>query len=113
MTDAVGDSVLKALGELKMKGIENAYSGTRYEFHSKGESGSAEKSVEEFSRKELLNTLKTSRRVNHEGEVNPIAVQIAGTDAAMMAARVRLARAPFNAEPAAVTHSQAVPPPAS
>ena len=37
------------------------------------------------SRKELWNTLKTSRRANHEGEVNPIAVQIAGTDAQMMA----------------------------
>jgi tRNA-dihydrouridine synthase B len=37
------------------------------------------------SRKELWNSLKTSRRANHEGEVQPIAVQIAGTDAAMMA----------------------------
>ena len=37
------------------------------------------------SRKELWNTLKTSRRSNHEGETAPIAVQIAGTDAAMMA----------------------------
>lgn len=37
------------------------------------------------SRKELWNTLKTSRRANHEGETGPIAVQIAGTDAAMMA----------------------------
>ncbi|MBC7699008.1 tRNA dihydrouridine synthase DusB [Aquabacterium sp.] len=37
------------------------------------------------SRKELWNTLKTSRRANHEGETAPIAVQIAGTDAAMMA----------------------------
>jgi len=37
------------------------------------------------SRKELWNTLKTSRRANHEGEAGPIAVQIAGTDAAMMA----------------------------
>lgn len=37
------------------------------------------------SRKELWNSLKTSRRANHEGEVAPIAVQIAGTDAAMMA----------------------------
>ena len=36
------------------------------------------------SRKELWNTLKTSRRLNHDGEVAPIAVQIAGTDAAMM-----------------------------
>jgi tRNA-dihydrouridine synthase B len=37
------------------------------------------------SRRELWNSLKTSRRANHEGEVAPIAVQIAGTDAAMMA----------------------------
>jgi tRNA-dihydrouridine synthase B len=37
------------------------------------------------SRKELWNSLKTSRRANHEGETAPIAVQIAGTDAAMMA----------------------------
>ncbi|MEW6705236.1 MAG: tRNA dihydrouridine synthase DusB [Pseudomonadota bacterium] len=37
------------------------------------------------SRKELWNSLKTSRRANHAGEVAPIAVQIAGTDAPMMA----------------------------
>ncbi|MFN4266052.1 MAG: tRNA dihydrouridine synthase DusB [Aquabacterium sp.] len=37
------------------------------------------------SRKDLWNSLKTSRRANHEGETAPIAVQIAGTDAAMMA----------------------------
>jgi tRNA-dihydrouridine synthase B len=37
------------------------------------------------SRKDLWNTLKTSRRLNHDGEAAPIAVQIAGTDAAMMA----------------------------
>ncbi len=37
------------------------------------------------SRPELWNSLKTSRRANHEGEVAPIAVQIAGTEAAMMA----------------------------
>jgi tRNA-dihydrouridine synthase B len=37
------------------------------------------------SRKDLWHTLKTSRRANHEGEVAPISVQIAGTDAAMMA----------------------------
>ncbi|HOZ65460.1 MAG TPA: tRNA dihydrouridine synthase DusB [Burkholderiaceae bacterium] len=37
------------------------------------------------SRKDLWNTLKTSRRANHDGEAAPIAVQIAGTDAAMMA----------------------------
>ena len=37
------------------------------------------------SRKDLWNSLKTSRRANHEGEPGPIAVQIAGTDAQMMA----------------------------
>ncbi|MDR6538796.1 tRNA dihydrouridine synthase DusB [Variovorax soli] len=37
------------------------------------------------SRKELWGSLKTSRRADHEGEPGPIAVQIAGTDAAMMA----------------------------
>ena len=37
------------------------------------------------SRKDLWNTLKTSRRANHDGEPGPIAVQIAGTEAAMMA----------------------------
>jgi tRNA-dihydrouridine synthase B len=37
------------------------------------------------SRKELWNSLKTSRRADHAGEGSPIAVQIAGTDAQMMA----------------------------
>lgn len=37
------------------------------------------------SRKDLWNSLKTSRRANHEGEPGPISVQIAGTDAPMMA----------------------------
>jgi tRNA-dihydrouridine synthase B len=37
------------------------------------------------SRKELWDSLKTSRRADHCGEPGPIAVQIAGTDASMMA----------------------------
>ena len=37
------------------------------------------------SRKDLWDSLKTSRRANHDGEAGPIAVQIAGTDADMMA----------------------------
>ncbi|HEV8312847.1 MAG TPA: tRNA dihydrouridine synthase DusB [Burkholderiaceae bacterium] len=37
------------------------------------------------SRRDLWDSLKTSRRANHEGEPGPIAVQIAGTDAEMMA----------------------------
>ena len=41
------------------------------------------------SRPELRDSLKTSRRLNHEGEVAPIAVQIAGTDAEMMAEATR------------------------
>jgi len=36
------------------------------------------------SRKDLWTSLKTSRRADHDGETAPIAVQIAGTDAAMM-----------------------------
>jgi len=41
------------------------------------------------SRRELWHTLKTSRRANHEGEPGPIAVQIAGTEAQMMADATR------------------------
>lgn len=41
------------------------------------------------SRKELMQSLKTSRRLDHAGEAEPIAVQIAGTDAAMMAEAAR------------------------
>jgi len=37
------------------------------------------------SRRDLWHTLKTSRRADHAGEPGPIAVQIAGTQAAMMA----------------------------
>ncbi len=37
------------------------------------------------SRKELWASLKTSRRANHDGEVAPIAVQIAGTEPLAMA----------------------------
>jgi tRNA-dihydrouridine synthase B len=37
------------------------------------------------SRRDLWDSLKTSRRADHQGEVAPIAVQIAGTEAQMMA----------------------------
>ena len=37
------------------------------------------------SRSDLRDSLKTSRRLDHKGETGPIAVQIAGTDAEMMA----------------------------
>jgi tRNA-dihydrouridine synthase B len=37
------------------------------------------------SRPDLRDSLKTSRRLDHTGEVSPIAVQIAGTEPAMMA----------------------------
>jgi tRNA-dihydrouridine synthase B len=37
------------------------------------------------SRRDLWNSLKTSRRADHAGEPGPVAVQIAGTDAQMMA----------------------------
>ncbi len=41
------------------------------------------------SRRDLWDSLKTSRRANHDGETEPIAVQIAGTDAEMMADAAR------------------------
>ena len=41
------------------------------------------------SRRDLWDSLKTSRRADHDGETAPIAVQIAGTDAAMMADAAR------------------------
>ena len=41
------------------------------------------------SRRDLWHTLKTSRRADHAGEPGPIAVQIAGTDAEMMADAAR------------------------
>lgn len=41
------------------------------------------------SRPDLRDSLKTSRRANHAGETGPIAVQIAGTDADMMAEAAR------------------------
>jgi tRNA-dihydrouridine synthase B len=41
------------------------------------------------SRPDLQDSLKTSRRANHEGEAAPIAVQIAGTEAQMMADAAR------------------------
>ncbi|MEY8878077.1 MAG: tRNA dihydrouridine synthase DusB [Leptothrix sp. (in: b-proteobacteria)] len=41
------------------------------------------------SRPDLRDSLKTSRRIDHQGESAPIAVQIAGTDAAMMAEAAR------------------------
>jgi tRNA-dihydrouridine synthase B len=41
------------------------------------------------SRRDLWHTLKTSRRADHAGEPGPVAVQIAGTDAEMMADAAR------------------------
>ena len=41
------------------------------------------------SRPDLMKSLKTSRRADHTGESGPIAVQIAGTDAQMMADAAR------------------------
>ncbi|MDI9332087.1 MAG: tRNA dihydrouridine synthase DusB [Alphaproteobacteria bacterium] len=41
------------------------------------------------SRRELWNSLKTSRRADHQGEEGPIAVQIAGTDPQEMADAAR------------------------
>ena len=50
------------------------------------------------SQPRLWGSLKTSRRANHEGESGPIAVQIAGTDPAMMAEAARIQRRPRRAD---------------
>jgi tRNA-dihydrouridine synthase B len=41
------------------------------------------------SNPKLWNSVKTARRLNHEGETEPVAVQIAGSDPAMMAEAAR------------------------
>src|SRR5690606_28367281 len=41
------------------------------------------------SNPQLWNSVKTSRRLDHHGEADPIAVQIAGSDPAMMAEAAR------------------------
>ncbi len=41
------------------------------------------------ARPDLCDSVKTTRRADHDGETAPIAVQIAGTDAAMMAEAAR------------------------
>jgi tRNA-dihydrouridine synthase B len=46
----------------------------------------------------LYGSAKTKRRANHEGEVEPISVQIAGADPAMMAAGRPLQRRPGRAD---------------
>ena len=56
------------------------------------------------SRRDLWDSLKTSRRTDHTGEPGPIAVQIAGTDAAidrkstrLNSSHLRLSRMPSSA----------------
>lgn len=58
VTDTVADSLMKAIGDLRIPGVEKASSGVRYEFSAKGAAkGSFEKTVLDFTGKELLNPL--------------------------------------------------------
>lgn len=58
VTDTVADSLLKAIGDLRISGVEKASSGLRYEFSAKGAAkGAFEKTVLDFTGKELLNPL--------------------------------------------------------
>ena len=44
------------------------------------------------SNPQLWNTVKSSRRLNHDGEIDPVAVQIAGADPEMMASVILVDR---------------------
>ncbi len=55
VTDAVGDSVLKAIGGMKAGNIRKAFCGTRYEFTVDNEKSQLD--VQNFVNKELLNPL--------------------------------------------------------
>jgi phosphoribosylformylglycinamidine (FGAM) synthase PurS component len=58
VTDAVGDSVLKALRDLKIGSVERACSGTRYAFVvPAGSAAAVESKIAEFAGKQLLNPL--------------------------------------------------------
>jgi phosphoribosylformylglycinamidine (FGAM) synthase PurS component len=58
VTDAVGDSVLKAIRDLGVWSVRQAAFGTRYEFALKGSGkGGAEKQISEFVNQRLLNGL--------------------------------------------------------
>ncbi len=58
VTDAPGDSVLKAIRDLKVDSVEKAFSGTRYVFSVSSQlKGSAEKRLADFAAKNLLNPL--------------------------------------------------------
>lgn len=59
VTDSVGESVLKAITDLKVSTVESASSGTRYELSSgsRKKPGGFESAVERFVAKEILNPL--------------------------------------------------------
>ena len=60
VTDAVGDSILKAIRDLKISSVEKAFSGTRYAFSL---AGGDEQKVSEFARQQLLNPLVQECRI--------------------------------------------------
>lgn len=61
VTDTVGESILKAIRDLKISSVKKAFSGTRYEFQILNPNTNGSKSAEEklfkFANKELLNPL--------------------------------------------------------
>lgn len=63
VTDAVGDSVLKAIRDLGIESVRKAAAGTRYEFSLKGSGDGAEQRISEFVNKQLLNGLVQECRI--------------------------------------------------
>lgn len=60
VTDTVGDSILKAVNDLKIHSVKKAFSGIRYEFKIASLTGngqSPEEKIAAFAGKELLNAL--------------------------------------------------------
>ncbi|OGR83272.1 MAG: hypothetical protein A2902_03660 [Elusimicrobia bacterium RIFCSPLOWO2_01_FULL_64_13] len=62
VTDAVGESVLGAIGCLGISGAESASSGVRYEFSS-GPASDASEKLPGFAKRELLNPLVQECRI--------------------------------------------------
>ena len=57
VTDTVGESVLKAVRDLKIGSIEKVFAGTRYEFYVRRGGKAGEQNVRDFAERELLNPL--------------------------------------------------------
>jgi tRNA-dihydrouridine synthase B len=86
-THAAGPAVMAAAGPAAALFVAPMAGVTDRPFRQLCKRLGADHAVSEMvtSRRDLWDSLKTSRRANHDGETAPIAVQIAGTEPQMMA----------------------------